>query len=116
MYVTNILSIIININRYYIKSDVILNKITIEIFFFIIVCLYLGISDEHKTVSKILNDNEQKQVLSLSSTDTDVKDTADVISTHSTIDESFYEVPTNEELSTSIPNVMSNMSDVHTTN
>ncbi len=51
--------------------------------------------DEHNNPTKICNDNEQKQILALSSTDT-----TNVISTHSANDESFYEVPTNDESST----------------
>jgi hypothetical protein len=73
-------------------------------------------TDEDKNASKILIDNEQKQPLSLISTDTDVKDTINATSTHTTGDESFYQVNLNEESSTSTPTVVSGTPAVHTTN
>jgi hypothetical protein len=54
-------------------------------------------SDEHETTLKMFNDNEEKEILSLISTDT-----TNAISTHSTIDESFYEVPGNDDSLTSV--------------
>jgi len=73
-------------------------------------------TDEDKNASKILIDNEQKQPLSLISTDTDVKDIINATSTRTTVDESFYQVNLNEESSTSTPTVVSGTPAVHTTN
>jgi hypothetical protein len=53
-------------------------------------------SDEHETSLKIFNDNEKKEILSSISTDTTN------VSTHSTVDESFYEVPSNDDSLTSV--------------
>jgi len=56
-------------------------------------------SNEHKNASKNFNDIEQTQAIDLISTDT-----TNVISTHSTNDESFYEVSTNDDSSTPTTN------------
>ncbi|CAF1316863.1 unnamed protein product [Rotaria sordida] len=75
-------------------------------------------SDENKNSSKMLNDNGQKQILSIISTDTNVDDTANVTSKHPATDESFYEVVNNEESSTfiSTPTIVSSTSTANTTN
>ncbi|CAF1449341.1 unnamed protein product [Rotaria sordida] len=66
----------------------------------------------------MLNDNGQKQILSIISTDTNVDDTANVTSKHPATDESFYEVVNNEESSTfiSTPTIVSSTSTANTTN
>lgn len=68
-------------------------------------------TDEYKNASKMLIDNEQKQPLSLISTDIDVKDTTNTTST----DESFYKVDTDEKSSISTPTLMSGSHAVQTT-
>jgi hypothetical protein len=59
--------------------------------------------NEYKNSSTMSNDNEHKQASSLISTDTDVKDETNIISSSSPTDEPFYEASINEESSTSTP-------------
>lgn len=63
--------------------------------------LYLDTTDENKTSSEISKDNENKETLSIKSTDIGVNDAINNAPKNTTpIDESFYEVTNNEESST----------------